>query len=92
MKKSYPVEIMGQKFNIKSTESQEYIDKIIAYISEKMRQIAKHQKTMSLHDVAILALLNVTDELFKHQSEVGEYKERVVHKAQNIIRMIDAQV
>ena len=91
MKKTYEVEIMGQKFNIKSDEEKAHVDRIVDYISDKMRKISKSQKTASLHDLAILTLLNVSDELFKNKTETGEYKERLAQKVKNIIRLIDAQ-
>lgn len=90
MMQTYDVEIMGQKFSIKSNDSPAYVDRIIHYVSEKMKKIAKSQKAMSLHHISILTLLNITDELFKHQAHMGEYKERVAQKAKNILRALDA--
>ena len=91
MKKTYEVEILGQRFNIKSEESKEHVDRIVSYVSEKMKIIVKDSKTMSLHHAAILTLLNVADELFKSKQEVDTYKDVVMEKTKNIIHLIDAQ-
>ena len=91
MKKTYEVEIMGQKFNIKSEESKEYVDEVVNYISQKMEKMAKSQKATTIHHVAMLTLLNITDELFKSRAEVDGYKETVIQKTKNIIQLIDAQ-
>lgn len=91
MKKTYEVEIMGQKFNIKSEEPQAYVDQVVDYISQKMEKIAKTQKAGTLHHAAMLTLLNITDELFKSRVEVDSYKEKVIQKTKNIIQLIDAQ-
>lgn len=91
MKKTYEVEIMGQKFNIKSEEPKIYVDQVVNYISQKMEKMEKSQKSLTLHHVCLLTLLNITDELFKSRAEVGGYKETVIQKTKNIIQMIDAQ-
>ena len=91
MKRTYEVEILGQRFNIKSEESQEHVNRIVSYVSEKMKTISKDAKTMSLHHAAILTLLNVADELFKSKQEVEVYKESVLERTKNIIHLIDAE-
>jgi len=91
MKRTYEVEILGQRFNIKSEESQEHVNRIVNYVSEKMRTISKDAKTLPLHHAAILTLLNVADELFKSKQEVDIYKENVLERTKNIIHLIDAE-
>ena len=91
MKRTYEVEILGQRFNIKSEESQEHVNRIVSYVSEKMKTISKDAKTMSLHHAAILTLLNVADELFKSKQEVEVYKDSVLERTKNIIHLIDAE-
>lgn len=91
MKKTYEVDLMGQKINIKSEEPQAYVNQVVDYISQKMEKIAKGQKAITVHHVAMLTLLNITDELFKSRAEVDGYKERVIQKTKNIIQLIDAQ-
>ena len=91
MKRTYEVEILGQRFNIKSEESQEHVNRIVSYVSEKMKTISKDAKTMSLHHAAILTLLNVADELFKSKQEVEVYKDNVLERTKNIIHLIDAE-
>ncbi len=91
MKRTYEVEILGQRFNIKSEESQEHVNRVVNYVSEKMKTISKDAKTMSLHHAAILTLLNVADELFKSKQEGEVYKESVLERTKNIIHLIDAE-
>ena len=92
MKKTYHVEIMGQRFSIKSQKTQSEVDRIVEYISDKMKKVSKIKRTLSLHDAAILTLLTVTDELFEARAEVGLYKEKIIHKTKKIINLIDADV
>ena len=91
MKHTYEVEILGQKFNIKSTQPKPYVDKIVNYVTSKMKELHKNSKALTAHHVAILTLLNITDELFQSENEVQAYKEKVIHRAKNILQMIDVQ-
>lgn len=91
MKRTYNVEIMGQKFVIKSDETQEHVNQVIDYVSDKMKKISKMQKVMSVNDISILTLLNVTDELFKQKEEIKTYKDKLMQKSKNILRIIDAR-
>lgn len=91
MKKTYQVEIMGQRFNLKSEESQEHVNKVVNYVTDKMKTISKDSKTLSIHHATILSLLNVADELFQSRKEVDIYKTSLVQKTKNIIDLIDEE-
>lgn len=91
MKRSYEVEILGQRFNIKSEESKEHVDRVVNFVSDKIKTISKDSKALSLHHTAILTLLNVADELFRNKQELKNYKEGILQKAKNILHLIDAK-
>lgn len=90
MKKTYEIELLGQKFNIKSTEAKEEVDRIIHFIKDRMKEIQKGSRTLTAHHAAILTLLNVADELFKSRKELSAFKDQVVKKSQRMIQLIDA--
>ena len=91
MKRTYEVEIVGQRFNIKSEESQDHVNRVVSYINDQIKSISKDSKTMSTHHATILTLLNLANELFKSKQEVEGYKDMVIEKTKNIIHLIDAQ-
>jgi cell division protein ZapA len=60
------VEIYGQTFRVAAGEaSTTYIQQLAAYVDERMHAIAHSAKTASLTRVAILAALNIADDLLK---------------------------
>ena len=92
MKQTYDVDILGQKYIVKSAESKEHVNRVVQYLTEKMKDISRGQKGLSLHDISILTLLNVADEMFKNKAEMGRYKEQVVQKAKHMLHLIDSEV
>jgi len=68
------VQIFGQRFPIRSTLEQSYVSELAAYVDRKMREITEKLPVAPLTKVAILASLNIADELFK---------ERATHQARD---------
>jgi len=61
------VNIYGTEYPIKGTTDVEYIKKVAQYVDSKMREVNKNISIDSSLKVAILAALNITDELFKER-------------------------
>lgn len=63
------VEIFGEKHVIRGEWTQEHILGLAHEVDSKMRLIAQRSPRLSLHQVAILAALNLADELVKLKEE-----------------------
>ena len=61
------VNIYGNDYPIKGNTDVEYIRKVAKYVDTKMREVNKSVASESTLKVAILAALNITDELFKER-------------------------
>ena len=68
------VNIFGSEYVLKAEGNHEYIKNIANYVDKKMREIDKSQKINASVKVAILAALNIADELFQEK----EYRDRLV--------------
>ena len=62
------VQILGQQLAIRGEADQEYILGVASYVDRKMREITDKLPVASLSKVAILASLNIADELFKERA------------------------
>jgi cell division protein ZapA len=83
-KSTEKVEIFGQEYKIKGVGNPQYIHKIAGYVDKKMREIAHSSGIMSQSRIAILAALNITDELYqvreareKTERELGQQAARL---------------
>lgn len=62
------VQIFGAEYSIKGETDVEYMQKIAGYIDQKMHEVQKNTTTKSALKVAVLAALNIADELFREQA------------------------
>jgi cell division protein ZapA len=75
-----PVEIHGQRYPIRSGLEPEYVARLAAYVDEKMRAAADSTPTGDSLRLAVIAALNIADELFRCRelstARTGEIAER----------------
>ena len=62
------VDIFGSQYTIKKgSEDPTYIQRVAAYVDQKMREINEKLPVASVSKVAVLTSLNLADELFKER-------------------------
>ncbi|WP_422445427.1 cell division protein ZapA [Thermoanaerobacterium sp. DL9XJH110] len=71
------VEINGEDYYIKGTAPEEYIKQVASYVDKKMKNLSQSHPNLSRNRVAVLAALNITDELFKLKKEYEEFLSMV---------------
>ncbi len=83
------VTILGQDYTIRGDADPEYIQKLARYINEKMEEYSSDHSVGSPLQVAILTLLNITDEYFQVRELKSGVDGVVEEKARNLISMLD---
>lgn len=66
------VSIMGEDYVLRGTSSADEMDRVGRYVDRLMRKLAESNIQMSRHRVAVLAALNLADELLKLKTEQGK--------------------
>jgi cell division protein ZapA len=73
------VEIYDQPYNLRGTDA-EYILKLAGFVDAKMRSVAEQTSTVDSLRLAVLAALNIADELHllrkRFESLASEYRKR----------------
>jgi cell division protein ZapA len=64
-KSSVKVTIVGEEYTIRSDEAAEHTRAVAKYVDEAIRGVMNAGATVESHKAAILAALEITDELFK---------------------------
>jgi cell division protein ZapA len=84
-----PVEIQGQRYPIRSTLDPDYVVRLAMYVDEKMRAAADSTPTGDSLRLAVLAALNIADELFRCRDSVHSRDNRFVERAEELERLLD---
>ena len=85
-----PVEIPGQRYAVRSDLDQAYISELAAYLDQKMRLAADELSSADSLRIAIIAALNLADELYRARADGVGSEGRVLEKAAEIERLVDA--
>lgn len=83
------VEIHGQRYPIRSTLDQEYVSRLASYVNEKMRVAADSTPTGDSLRLAVLAALNVADELFRCRDGARAGNGELAERAGELERLLD---
>ena len=83
------VQIFGHSYTIRGEANQDYILGVAGYVDRKMREITDKVPVASLSKVAILASLNIADELFKERATKQRVGTDVLDRAEALSRRLD---
>lgn len=88
-----PVEIFGEVYHVRGNDENGYLQGLADLVDRKMREVAEHVKTSDKGRIAILAALNLADELFQAQSrqegERVEIREKVAVLTQELSEALE---
>ena len=87
------VNILGQDYVVRSTAGQKYLEQVAKYVDDKMEEI----KASGIDDsqqlrIAILAAMNITDELLTYKKEKKKFVDKVEAKAIAITEFIENRI
>jgi cell division protein ZapA len=86
------VEIFGSVYQVRGRDDTGYLQTLADLVDRKMREVAQHASTADTARIAILAALNLADELFRIQSrqegERVEIREKVAELTEELNRAL----
>ncbi len=92
--KSVRVSIFGEDYPLRGGKDTdpEYMSRVADYVDRSMRKVADRSPNLPTAKIAILAALNITDELFAHRRESERKLEEVETKAHGILEWLDGRL
>ena len=87
------VKILGQDYVVRSSAGQKYLNEVSNYVNMKMEEI----KASGIDDsqqlrIAVLAAMNITDELFAYKKAKQKFVDKVESKTLAITEFIDNRI
>src|SRR5262245_41136313 len=84
-----PVEINGQRYPIRSSLEPEYVTRLASYVDQKMRAAGESARSGDSLRLAVLAALNIADELFRCREATQDRDGMLAARAGEIERLLD---
>ena len=86
--RTFDVKILGQRYKVRSDEGEEYINDLARYVNDQIGEVQKTTKTVATHNLAILAAMNIADNLFKAEDRENQIKKEVRERVRRILKLI----
>jgi cell division protein ZapA len=90
--KTTEVEIFGERYVLRGTDSPEYLRRVAEYVDGKFLEVTKASPSLAPSKVAVLASLNMADELFKRDEVIRQAEEEVLARIDGIVELLQREV
>jgi cell division protein ZapA len=84
-----PIVIYGQRYPVRSSLEAEYVARLATYVDQKMRAAADTTSTGDAVRLAVLAALNIADELFRCRDLTTTRDGEIAARAGELERLVD---
>ncbi len=83
------VNIYGKEYTVKGQANSSYIESVAEYVDSKMKEVDANVPFESSLRVAILAAMNITDELFSQKSIKSVKNDDIEEKARILVQELE---
>ncbi len=83
------VEIHGQRYPIRSSLDPDYVLRLAAYVDQKITAAADNTPTGDSLRLAVLAALNVADEMFRMRERTQAIDSQIAERASELEEIVD---
>jgi cell division protein ZapA len=90
MSKVVHVEIYGQRYPVRSDLDAQYIAELAGFLDEKMQNAARELTGADHLRIAVIAALNITDELYRTRADSRGLEGHLHARAEALERLVDA--
>lgn len=90
MSKVVQVDIHGQRYAVRSDLDPQYVNELALFLDDKMQAASKELSSADPLRIAVIAALNIVDELHRARADSAGSEQRLHLRAQEIERMVDA--
>ena len=89
MKNSYNITILGQELSVISDSEDDQVAEVVQFLNKKVDEILHSGNGNKTLNVAILAALNISEELIKLKGVNRELCDQLENRAEKLIQLIE---
>ena len=88
--KKHAVKVMigGEEYTVRSDLPPEYTREVAAYLDEALKKVLSQGQMVETHKAAILAALDITNELFQAKKGEREVAARLAAVTDDLVKML----
>jgi cell division protein ZapA (FtsZ GTPase activity inhibitor) len=88
-KRSMNLEVHGQRLTVVSDNDEERVRDLVAFVNRKLEEAKDAARRAQPDQIALLALLNVAEELFREKQKSEKMRRRVRERSVKLLGAID---
>ena len=92
MANSKKIQIYGKTYSLKSSSSEVDAEEVAAYVDSRMKELANACSKTSTLDLAILAALNIAQELMELKNQAGAKEEAEEETLRQLVEALDREL
>ncbi len=85
------ITVAGQRLTIRTDAKPSYVKELAALVSSQIEEIRTAGRVQTTQMLALLAAMNIADELLKARESEARLKQQVKEKTERILHYLDAQ-
>ncbi len=87
--KTIPIDIQGHQYPVRTLLEPEYVLRLAAFVDEKMSEVSESTPGGDSLRRAVMAALNIADELFRCRDATDERNGRLAERTEELERLVD---
>jgi cell division protein ZapA len=91
MKTPVTVQIAGQRFVLRGDEDERAMRDMAAFLDGRMKELQKQTRTADTQSLAVLAALQITEELFKERRTLADLKKRIRDRGRALLHLVESR-
>ncbi len=91
MKRSVTVQIAGQRYGLRSDADDHTVKELAAFVDGKIKEIHKQTRTADTQSAAILAALQIAEDLFGERAASAELKKKIREKGKSLLQFLEKE-
>lgn len=88
-KRTVEVELAGRRFRVRSDDDDRYIRELTEFVNTKLVDLRKSSNLIEGEQVALLALLDVADALFRERARSKDLVSSVRSRSERVLALLD---
>ena len=91
MNRSVKVSVAGHQLAIRTNAKTAYVRELADFVTGKIEELKSAGSTATTQSLALLAALNIADELYRLRESQRQLKQQVREKSERILRYLDRE-